>query len=125
MGLRVEALFLGGPLDGQRKALRRAMPVFDVLRFDLRPLNDVWEYGELPQPTRLRYERTHITASGVHIYEPIEDEKHYFVVEVDTVPGADEGQVEHILNDLLAHIDGHVEAFPSGVRAARVDPPKD
>lgn len=126
MSMRFEALFLGGPRDGQRKALLCVPQEYDVLKFDLSALNDpLWDYGTLPPPVKYRYEKTHVTASGVHIYEPVEDEKFYFVVEVDAVAGASEQQAEHILGDLLTHIDGHHEAFPSGIKAARVDPPKD
>lgn len=106
-----KAIFIGGPLDGQTKAMRAA-PYFTVIQFSSR----TWAWRQR------RYVKVHESADGataVYEFEPYA-EKFYFTVEVDAAEGSSEKKVAQILNDLLQHIDGHHEAFPAGVTAARV-----
>jgi hypothetical protein len=112
MPFQQRAIFIGGPYDGLTKVFPFGVNDLVVFEFDLRRGYRV---------RTKRYFKVHESANASTVtFELEEPEKHFFVVEVDTADGAAEAQVEKILDDLLKHIDGHHEAFPSGVEAARV-----
>jgi hypothetical protein len=107
----VKSFFIGGPLDGQTKVMRAA-ECWIVLELNSRQ----WSWRQR------KYVKVHESIDGttaVFEFEPYQP-KFFFTVEVDAVEGSSEKQIEKILDDLLKHIDGHHEAFLSGVEAARV-----
>jgi hypothetical protein len=119
----VEAIFIGGPQDGERKVLRTCNPAPVIYVFEY-PIGLFYEsrHPELTLKPYIReYKHVATTPNGVAVYEcePLRC-RHHFSVEVETAQGADIAQTRKVLNDLLKHIDGHHEAFPSGIVSAEV-----
>lgn len=126
MAPTVTALFIGGPIDGERREVQLS-PELYVYESPAELEGALFLPQEATKPSRellpyiRTYKRISKTPGGVTIYEaqPLLI-KYRYTVELDAYPSADLALLLRILSDAVRGVTRHPSAFPGGVVGSRI-----